>query len=143
MEHSQLLNMRTTFYFLFTIIFALSSCTGVAQEATKVDSTANASYIKLSPLEFKEALTKDNTPQIIDVRTPKEFTNGSITGAINYNILDGSLQKQISKLDKDKTIYVFCAVGGRSGKASKLLLDQGFKKVVDLKGGYNAWTVKQ
>ena len=43
-------------------------------------------------------------------------------------------------LDKKKPVYVYCAVGGRSAKASKVLQESGFKTVYNLLGGFNGWT---
>ena len=51
-------------------------------------------------------------------------------------------QKEILKLDKDKPIAVYCAVGGRSSSTAQFLRQQGFKKVYDLKGGMFAWSRK-
>ena len=45
----------------------------------------------------------------------------------------------ISKLDKNKPVLLYCAMGGRSSKASKVFKSQGFKKIYDLKGGFLSW----
>jgi len=42
-------------------------------------------------------------------------------------------------LDKNKTLLVYCAAGGRSGQAAEWLKEQGFKEVVNLQGGITAW----
>jgi rhodanese-related sulfurtransferase len=96
------------------------------------------SYRLLDNKEFKTELVKENAPQLIDVRTPEEFKAGSIEGALNYNLLDGSLEAAMGQLDPEKTVYVFCAKGGRSARAARKLEAKGFK-VVDLKGGYSNW----
>ena len=66
---------------------------------------------------------------IIDVRTPSEWNSGHLDGAINIewqNIL--SLSKDISK---DEKIYLYCRSGNRSGKATKILLDNGYQNVIN------------
>jgi len=98
-----------------------------------------AKNLLLEPNQFEVQLTQTTNPQLIDVRTTAEFQAGSIEGAINQDILDGSFEKYLDKLDPNKTVFVFCAKGGRSGKAAALLKEKGFTSIIDLKGGYTAW----
>ncbi len=78
--------------------------------------------------------------QLIDVRTPEEFNSGNIDGAVNYNIINQeTFLKQIENLDKDKPVYLYCRMGGRSNRAARLLKREGFTQIFDFSGGYNAW----
>ena len=77
--------------------------------------------------------------QLIDIRTPGEFTEGYIEGAINVNFYDKDFNAQMAKLNKDKELYIYCRSGNRSGKAAKRLKDQGFTKIYDLQGGILNW----
>jgi len=77
--------------------------------------------------------------QLIDVRTPEEYTGGYIEGAININFFDSDFNDQMAKLNKDKELYIYCRSGNRSGKAAKRLKDQGFTKIYDLQGGVLNW----
>ncbi len=95
-------------------------------------------YSKLDAKEFIKAYKSDKKNSIlIDVRTEGEFRRGSIEDAININFYADNFEEQLSKLDTNKTAFVFCQAGGRSRKASDTFLRVGFKKVVDLKGGYS------
>lgn len=76
---------------------------------------------------------------LVDVRTPDEFHAGHLPSAININWYDADFAEQFSKIDKNKTIYFYCKVGGRSIKAADRLLSLGYKHVVNLEGGYDAW----
>ena len=49
-------------------------------------------------------------------------------------------REKIQELDRDKPVYLYCRSGNRSGKASKIMDELGFKEIVDLKGGYKAWS---
>ena len=69
--------------------------------------------------------------QLIDVRTPEEYTGGYIEGAININFFDSDFNDQMAKLNKDKELYIYCRSGNRSGKAAKRLKDQGFTKQIN------------
>ena len=100
---------------------------------------ASTEYLLLLPKEFDLRVKAEKNPQIIDVRTPEEFQNGSMLGANNLNYLDGTFEKSIKALDSTKTVFVFCAKGGRSAKAAELLKSNGFVSVIDLKGGFSVW----
>ena len=93
---------------------------------------------KITREEFKELITKGNT-LVIDVRTPVEFSEANIKNAINIDYFSKSFLETISKLDKQKTILVYCAAGGRSTSACSDFKKLGFKKVYNLIGGYDDW----
>tara|TARA_B110000211_G_C14013655_1_gene524373 strand:+ start:160 stop:540 length:381 start_codon:yes stop_codon:yes gene_type:complete len=103
--------------------------------------TKTEAHEKVDVKTFLDGL-KSNSKNIllIDVRTPGEFNNGNIKNAINLNYYDSNFQQQISKLDTSKIAYIYCKLGGRSNKAAKVLISSGFKKVVDLSGGFNAYS---
>lgn len=76
---------------------------------------------------------------IVDVRTPAEYKKGHISGAENINFYDADFQEQLGELDRDSKIIIYCAVGGRSLKALKMMEQMGFNYVLEVKGGYKAW----
>jgi len=76
---------------------------------------------------------------LIDVRTPGEFASGHIENSINIDYKSDNFKDLISELDKNQKVYVYCKVGGRSGRSAKILKDMGFEKIYDLDGGINAW----
>ncbi|GAB6909867.1 Sulfurtransferase [Desulfosarcina cetonica] len=75
---------------------------------------------------------------ILDVRQPKEYEAGHIPGAVLAPLPD--LTDYLPKLDKTKPVLVYCAVGGRSRVAAQLLSGQGFTNILNMAGGFNAWT---
>jgi len=79
---------------------------------------------------------------VIDVRTPDEYREGHINGAQNININDPLFSEKISVLDKEATYVVNCLSGGRSSRATSLMLERGFKNAVNLEGGITAWKIK-
>ena len=93
---------------------------------------------KITQEKFKELIVKGNT-LVIDVRTPVEFSEAHIKNAINIDYFSKSFPVTISKLDKQKTILVYCAAGGRSTSACSDFKKLGFKKVYNLIGGYDDW----
>ena len=100
------------------------------------------SHVKTEPItEYSSEQLKGGI--LLDVRTPEEFEEGHLDQAVNINWFDTDFAKQTQSLDKEKPIYVYCKLGGRSAKAAKVLDSLGFKNVVDLTGGYDAFKAAQ
>lgn len=77
--------------------------------------------------------------QLVDVRTPQEWTSGHIEGALHIDWFADDFKARIDKLDRSKPVRLYCAAGGRSEEARELLREMGFKDVLDLDGGIGAW----
>ena len=99
-------------------------------------ATQRGKVILVSPADFKE---KSQNQTIIDIRTPQEYGQGYIEGAININYFDRSFLDQVSEFDKNKPIFIYCRSGNRTSSASKKLLKLGFTEVYDLQGGIISW----
>ena len=78
------------------------------------------------------AATGPENPIVIDVRTSEEFAESHLKGAINIDVLKPDFQSEVSKLDKSKTVKVYCRSGGRAGKALGIMNSVGFKDVENL-----------
>jgi rhodanese-related sulfurtransferase len=120
------LNSFVRFATIIMGLMLMNSCTTNAQNA-------------IAPAAFEAKIATPNV-QLVDVRTPQEFANGHLENAKNVNFNDPEFKQKIALLDKSKPIAVYCGVGGRSGKASKILVELGFKDISDLAGGITAWT---
>lgn len=96
-------------------------------------------FTELSVTEFQKKLNADNTAILLDVRTPEEFVKGHLQNAIAINFFDPDFKEKVGKLDKTKPVYVYCAAGGRSAKALKVLQESGFKRAYNMLGGLNSW----
>lgn len=75
---------------------------------------------------------------LVDVRTLKEYEAGHLPNALHMDWFDENFENKFADIDKNKTIYVYCKVGGRSAKAQEKLLSLGYKNVINLEGGYDA-----
>lgn len=91
----------------------------------------------ISTIELKSEL-KDTNKQFIDVRTSGEYKANRIKEFKNIPLHQLN-QKAEKELSKHKEIVVICQSGMRSQKASKMLKKMGFTKIVNVKGGMNAW----
>ena len=93
----------------------------------------------MEPKEFSEKLQLENQPQLIDVRSPKEFSDQHLENAKNINWNGDDFEQKVGELDKLKPIYVYCLSGGRSSSASKKLAEMGFKEIYEMYGGIVKW----
>ena len=76
---------------------------------------------------------------ILDVRTPAEFAEGHIAGAVNLNYLDNNFKTELGKLNRDDTYLVHCRTGGRSDGAVGVMQERGVKQVYHMTGGIIEW----
>jgi rhodanese-related sulfurtransferase len=120
--------------------FFLSSCGAQTQNQSTNTATNNAGENaqvcqRIDAKQFREGIAAGNV-QILDVRTPEEFSEGFIEGAVNINFHDANFREQVAKLDKNIPVFVYCRSGGRSQKAMEVLKELGFSVVYELQGGY-------
>ncbi|MEZ5246116.1 MAG: rhodanese-like domain-containing protein [Acidimicrobiales bacterium] len=71
--------------------------------------------------------------QLIDVREPSEFSEGTLPGATNIPL--GELPSRLGELDTERRVVLLCRSGGRSANAAAFLANAGFADVVNLAGG--------
>jgi len=77
---------------------------------------------------------------LIDVRTPEEFAQGHLPGALNINLQDAGFSEAIGELDADASYAVYCRSGNRSRGAIEVMTAAGIDATVGLEGGIGAWT---
>ena len=102
-------------------------------------SMAMAKYISI---DIDKSVMSDNSIQIIDIRTPNEWKQGVLKGAILVNLTDNNgefnekfLENIKEKIDPNKKIAIICRSGVRSLRASELLVQNGYRDVINLSGG--------
>ena len=87
----------------------------------------------LTPEELAEKVSKGEV-YLIDVRSPGEFKGGYIKGAANVDVMNNDFLNKVSKLNKNKHVFVYCQSGMRSGSAASKLRNTGFANVTNLGG---------
>ncbi len=84
-----------------------------------------------------EALKKANADFfLLDVRNPDEYAICHLEGHL---IPLNELPARLNEIDREQDIIVHCHAGGRSRKATDYLIQQGYKRVRNLRGGITAW----
>nr|WP_207162210.1 rhodanese-like domain-containing protein [Thiocapsa imhoffii] len=74
---------------------------------------------------------------LVDIRTPAEIAQGAIPDAVKLPM--HLIPMRISELPKDRDIVLYCRSGARSYQACAYLLQQGYDRVLNLRGGIIAW----
>lgn len=103
---------------LLFIAFSCSTISAQNKKATMKKPTTQ----KAKPITKKETL-------YIDVRTPAEFAQGSVKGAVNIPL--DQVEKQLVKFKGKKNIVVFCRSGSRSSQAKAILEQNGITNVIN------------
>ncbi|WP_353119381.1 rhodanese-like domain-containing protein [Myroides odoratus] len=119
---------------ILTAILLMFSFFKVSAQEVKAKALVN-------PVTFESRIANKKV-QLIDVRTPKEYKEGTILNAINIDFLDESFLKKLEQLDKKQPVYIFCQSGKRSAAAAEKMQEAGFD-VVELAGGYKAWKAEK
>jgi rhodanese-related sulfurtransferase len=88
---------------------------------------------------LKQRLDADPALVLVDVRTPGEYEAGHVPGARLLPIQE--LESRVEELRplQDREIHVICQSGGRSSRAADELVQAGFPRVTNVKGGTAAW----
>ncbi len=87
---------------------------------------------------FEQKLGEQDV-QLVDVRTPQEFSEGHLKNAANFDIYEPDFTSHFAELDKEKPVLVYCRSGKRSADAAALLEEAGFKEIYNLDGGILRW----
>ncbi len=93
---------------------------------------------EITCLELKKKIDSKKPFFLLDVREPHEFQISKITGSTLLPL--GELPKRWSEIPQDKEIVIHCKAGIRSAKALLFLQQQGYQKMLNLKGGIDAWS---
>lgn len=123
------------FLLFWSFVFSLLLFTGCSPN----DSAESGSYQQVSSKEAAAMMEEETDYIILDVRTPEEYEEKHITGAVNLpNETIGT--EEITQLpDKEQLILVYCRSGNRSKQASQKLADLGYTNIVEF-GGIKDWT---
>ena len=95
-------------------------------------------YSIISVSDARAMIQSSSNVLVIDVRTPEEYAQGHLKGAINIPLSD--LPLRIGGLEHNRPIIVYCQTGSKSAQASTILVRAGFTKVYSMEGGITAWT---
>ncbi|MBR3858955.1 MAG: rhodanese-like domain-containing protein [Bacteroidaceae bacterium] len=119
--------MKTVLY----ILFAATMMVGCN------NSKATKSFDSVDASRFAEVI-EDGQVLIIDTRSPEEFNEGHIPGAVNINIDGEDFEAKVAELDKSRPVAVYCRGGRRSKEAAAHMVSCGLD-VTELSNGILSW----
>lgn len=93
----------------------------------------------LDSKSFQKGFESSDGAVLVDVRTPPEFAEGRIAGAVNIDIYGTDFMDEVGKLDKSAPTFVYCRSGNRSGTAVRAMQQMGFTEVYNLERGIIDW----
>lgn len=94
----------------------------------------------LSPPEVKALIDASPDTVLLDVREPWEIETAHLTGTVNIPM--SLIPVRLSELDPGRTTVVVCHHGGRSAQVAMFLEHRGFRDVINLSGGIDAWSAQ-
>jgi len=92
----------------------------------------------VEPTVFAQALEEEHRV-VLDVRTVDEYNEGHVPGARIIDFSGENFLSELDALDRATPYAVYCRSGNRSGQVLEIMRSLGFRDVVDLSGGKNAW----
>jgi len=110
----------------------------VTQGSVAPDSGSQS--VDVSPAELAGLLASKLDVVVIDIRTPAEFAEGHIEGAINIDFQADGFAEAIAKVDTDAPTVFHCRGGGRSGQAEPLFEALPFQELYHLSSGSMGWS---
>jgi rhodanese-related sulfurtransferase len=131
---------------LVTATIGLAGCssdsaadaTGASSQGPGATVTVPDSPERVDAVRFAEVVSAPGA-QIIDVRTPEEFAEGHLEGAVNMNVQGADFAAQISSLDPAGLYAVYCRSGNRSQAAVAAMADGGLSGIFELETGIVGW----
>ena len=126
--------MEKVIIIVLVVAGLLAGCTAVIKKDKENTENIEEPKVKYSKLKAKEAKDIIDTEEVIilDVRTPGEYEEGHIEGALLIPDYDLTRDAESKLPDKDDKILVYCRSGSRSKSAAKVLIDMGYTDVHDL-----------
>lgn len=84
-------------------------------------------------------LIRESAPLVLDVRTPREYRQGHLQNALLIPVQ--ALQKRLDEISRfrNQEVLVYCATGNRSTVAAKIMIDGGFRNIVNMRRGIVDW----
>lgn len=113
---------------LFSLLLAATSLVGCQSDAA---------FKSVDAQQFAEVIA-DKDVQLVDARTPEEFSEGHIPGAVNMDVKSENFDTQIATLNPARPVAVYCRSGRRSKLAAERMVNAGLQ-VTELSDGILSW----
>ncbi|BCS87856.1 rhodanese-like domain-containing protein [Pseudodesulfovibrio sediminis] len=126
--------MKTPYLILVVIVLVASAFLYL-----NLGSPQPEGFVNLTAEEAQANLSVAHDVQIIDIRTPAEYVDGHLEGAVNIDFYSKTFVDELKKLDPEKRYFIYCRTGNRSSNALRKMDGLGFTHVWHLKNGIVDW----
>ncbi len=140
--------MKRLFIYILAASQLLFSCKTNSKESdfqsTNQTNKAVSSGIiyNVSVADFQNALNLSDAT-LVDVRTPQEYQQGHLEGAISIDWYQRSFRNNILHIPKDKPILIYCRSGNRTSKTTGVLKSLGYTEIYNLEKGIDQWAIQK
>ena len=117
--------------------FAVTALVAAAASVGLVGCSSGADTASVTTIGATELVDVVSDPDVVilDVRTPEEYAQGHVPGAVNIDVSSPTFGDEIAELPKDTTYVVYCRSGNRSADAAGQMADAGFTDLYDVDAG--------
>ncbi|MGJ8696487.1 MAG: rhodanese-like domain-containing protein [Verrucomicrobiaceae bacterium] len=134
--------MKTFAFSILSATLLLTTTSCKEKEPAPASDTAAVVEFQIQDVTAEEAkalLSLDDGPQVIDIRTPEEFAEGHLPGAIMIDFKNPDFKNKLAELDRSKEYLFHCRSGGRSTQSIDAWKELGFGKIYHLNKGFISW----
>lgn len=118
-------------------IFSLKYLIALALVALTALSCFAAAAKNITSVQARELVTKNKNVVLVDVRTPEEFRQARLHGAILIPLAE--LERRVKEIPRNRPLLVYCSVGARSASAAGVLSARGYNEVYQMSDGLVGW----
>ncbi len=124
----------------FILSISLACLIGSACSNNENPSVAKEfQFTNMKAVEAAKMLKENPKAIVLDIRTPAEFNEGHIPGAVNIDYKADSFESELEKLDRDATYVMHCRSGRRSANSFETFSKLGFQNIVHMDDGILGW----
>ena len=120
---------------------ALTGCSSETsgQTAEAAETVEQSAVVDVTVAEAKALIDGEGSVVVLDVRTPEEFAEGHIEGALNVDFRSDNFAEELAELDRDQRHIVHCRSGRRSSASMEVFEELGFTDIQHMFEGFNGW----
>lgn len=137
---------------VFSLLLITTACVGIYEDGTEIADDYASSVNTISVKNLQDKIEKGGDYLLLDIRQSEDYMTENIPGAVSiprgileFKIMDESFwaNQYMYPPEKDTEIIIYCKSGKRGTLAAVSLMQLGFKKVVNLEGGFSAFNPNQ
>lgn len=115
------------------------ACLGMALYLFLAAEPEAVEFEPLTALQAQSQMKAAPDAVILDIRTPAEYADGHIKGAVNIDYYGSDFESRLAGLDRHAEYFVYCRSGNRSSRAMDVFSRLGFTRVKHMVNGIIEW----